>query len=460
MRKIILTRATLAFSALVGGFYLAACSGDDTTFAPADGGATHDAGHTPSDATNGTDAPDSADATSMPQDGSQDAARMDAMSDASVVDGSDALAPDGATASDAGLDATASDCLTASGADSFFTLADATKCVVAAYTVPTASLATLTWGRQGGPLGFESTPTLQIVRYAVPASATGTLTATRTPVAATGAPAGVFWGSQALDLPFFPTLGWTAISYTGGGAGAPGEVVIVDGMGAIANRYNVNGFFAETAVGLAASGGRLLYTGLSPLMSAAAPAAAGGLYAADACGTDAQNPRLLPAGDATCKDSFQVATWQGGSSGPVAVDADGNAFAILSTFGGSQEMRGFEHDVIARGAGATAGTTLVTTTGYTSELAADGKAAYFQPNDGTTFTPLDVQAVKYTVDTAGKTLAAAGAATTFLTMKKAGTAVALIVDDSHRLWVGVTNLSVADAGATTSTFFVIRDKTP
>lgn len=424
-----------AVTCALGVSFFAACSGDDTTYYPADGGAPREGGV---DATSGIDA-------------SVDA-HADAQADAAID-----AAPD---ATDAPSEASAADCLSASGADAFFTLMDATKCVVGAYTVDATSLGSLTWGRHGGPLGFESAPALKLVRYAVPATPTGTLVPTRTAVTVGSVPSGIYWGSQALDFPFFPTLGWTAIAYTGSGTGFPGEIVIVDGAGAVAKRYNVNGFFAETAVGLAASGGRLLYTGLSPLMTAAAATNAGGLYAADTCGTAGANPRLLPEGDGTCKDSFRVATWQAGSSGPVAADADGNAFAILSTFGGSQELRGFEHDAIARGAGAVAGNALFTMTGYTTELAADGRAAYFQSNDASTYTPLDVQTVKYTVDGTAKTVSPSGGPTTFLHMKTAGTAVALVVDDRRRLWVGVTNPGVGDAGPTRSTFFVLRDKTP
>lgn len=430
MKKLVVLCAALATSAAG-----VACSGDDTVGAAPDGGASFKDGGATIDTTAGGDA--GPDATST----------NDAASDA----------PND-VAHDAKPDASAADCLASSGSSAFFTISDASKCVVAVYTVPTPSLSSLTWGRHGGPLGFSAGATLDIVRYAVPNAATGALTPTNTPVTVSNVPNGAFWGSQALDFPFFPTLKWTAIAYTGSGAGFPGEIILVNDTGAVQTRYNVNGFFAETAV--ATNGGRLLYTGLSPLMSTPASTNMGGLYAADTCGTAASNPRLLPNGDATCMAPFKVSTWQAGSSGPVAVDASGNVFAILSTFGGNQELRGFEHDTVARGAAAVAGTPLFSMTGYTTELAADGKAAYFQSNDPNTYTPLDVQRVTYTVDANAKTITGGGAPATFLTMAKAGTAVALLVDDQSRLWVGVTNPGVGDAAATTSTFFVIRDKNP
>lgn len=425
MIKLVLSRATCALGA---GLFLVACSGDDTVV-PTDAGA-RDA---------------SFDATPFPDAGGSDTSmQVDAPHEAA----------------DAPSEASAADCLTASGADAFFTLDDATKCVVGVHTVAATSLSSLTWGRHNGPLGFRSGASLKLVRYAVPSTAMGALTPTSTTLTVSGVPGSAFWGSQALDFPFFPSLSWTAIAYTGSGAGFPGEVVIVDANGAVAKRYNVNGFFAETAVGVASSGGRLLYTGLSPIMTSAASTSAGGLYAADSCGTATTNPRLFPEGDTTCNDPIKVDSWQAGSSGPVAADADGNVFAILSTFGGMQELRGFEHDVVARGSAAIAGTPLFAITGYTSELAADGASAYFQSNDPNTFTALDVQRIKYTTNATAKTIAPSGALSTFLTMKTTGTSVALIVDGQRRLWVGVTNPGVGDAGSTTSTFFVIRDKNP
>lgn len=433
MKKRMVVCAALA-SSVVG----VACSGDDTVGAVPDGGVLPHDGGAIVDATGGGDA-------------GGDATAADSASDAGADVAVDAP-------SDAKSDASAADCLTSSGSGAFFTINDASKCVVGVYTVAAPSLSTLTWGRHNGPLGFESGATLNIVRYAVPQTATGALTPARTAVTVANVPNGVFWGSQALDFPFFPTLSWTAIAYTGSGAGFPGEVIIVNDTGAVQTRYDVNGFFAETAV--ATSGGRLLYTGLSPIAASPTSTNAGGLYAADTCGTAASNPRLLPQGDSTCAAPFQVSTWQAGSSGPVAVDASGNAFAILSTFGGNQELRGFEHDTVARGAAAVAGTPLFSMTGYTTELAADGKAAYFQSNDATTYTPLDVQRVSYTVDANAKTISAAGSPTTFLTMTKPGTAVALIVDGQGRLWVGVSDPGVGDAAPTASRFFVIRDKNP
>jgi hypothetical protein len=361
---------------------------------------------------------------------------------------------------------TPADCLPTTGAvgfDTFFTLGDSSKCIVAQYTVPTTYLSSLTWGRHGGPLGFDGSDATapKLVRYKVPATATGALAIESSTLSVSGIPTGVFFGSQALDLPFFK---WTAISYTGTGTGFPGEILLINDASAIATRYNVNGYFSETATGLAASGGRVLYTGLSPISTTATATNAGGLYAADSCGSLGSTPRLVPAGDATCKDPLKVATWEGGSSGPVATDPNDNVFAILSTFGGNQELRGFEKSVIARGSGATPGTKIFSSTGYTGELVADGKIVVWQPNETLSAAPwsraLDVQAIDYTVDATGKTVTPSGSARAFLTLKTAGTSVALLRDDSKRIWVGVTNPPEGDAGSTSSTFFVLRAKTP
>lgn len=360
-------------------------------------------------------------------------------------------------------DATPVTCLPTSGADgldAYFTLMDGKKCVVAQYDVPTAPVMTLTWGRHGGPLGFDGSDasSLKVVRWKAPAATTGTLTKTEEAHAVTAVPSGAFFGTQALDLPFFD---WTAISYTTIATASAGELLLVTSAGGDAvQRYDVNGFFSETVVGT--SSGRLFYTGLSPLSTSASTTNAGGLYFADSCGTASSSPRLTPAGDATCAAPALFATWQAGTSGSVAIDGRDDVFAILSTFGGNEELRAIHNSFAARGGTATGGTMLFTDTNYTSELAADGKTVYFQPNDPTVAFPappgLDVQAIAYSVDDTAKTVSASGSAKTFLKLAKAGTAVALLVDDLGRLWVGVAKATSGDAGPTSSIFFVLGDK--
>lgn len=349
------------------------------------------------------------------------------------------------------------DCIDATSMDAYFTLEDTTKCLVAKYDVPVASLGNLTWGRHGGPLGFDGGSAPNLVRYELPSTVTGSLTIKKTAVTVGTVPSGVFWGSQAIDLPFF---GWTAFSYTGSGMGYPGKMFLVNTTGDVKS-YDVNGFYAGSAIGLSSSsGGRILHTALGPISATPTTSNAGGIYAADSCGTASTNPRLLPEGDGACKAPFKVATWEAGSSGPVAVDPDDNFFAILSSFGGNQELRGFERTTIARGAGETAGTKLFADTQYTSDLVADGKAVYWQPNDSSTWSPVNPKMLAYKVDAIAKKVTAEGTPKTFLTMKTAGTAVTLVRDSSRRVWVGLTVPGTGDAGATSSVFFVLRAKTP
>ncbi len=382
----------------------------------------------------------------------------DAGADSAVVDS--AVVDSGAPPVDSGEDSgsevstdagTEKDCLATPGTDPFFTLEDASKCVVARYDVASGSLGSLTWGRHKGPLGFSSGATPALVRYEVPATATGTLTSKRTEIAVPSVPMGAFWGGAAYDLPFF---GWTAFSYTGTGAGFPGEVLLADSAGAL-TRYHVNGFFAAAVVGSAA-GGRVVHTSVGPLSAMKSTENAGGVYAADSCGAG----KLLPEGDASCAAPQKLSTWEAGSSGPIAADPDDNVFAILSKFGGKQELRGFERSTIARGGKATEGTAIFSDDQYTSDLVADGRALYWQPNDSKTFSPVDVMTIGYSVDAAAKKIAPSGAPKTFLKMKTPGTSVALVRDHQRRLWVAVAAPATGDAGPTSSVLFVLRAKNP
>lgn len=381
----------------------------------------------------------------------------DTASDTRAESAVDSVADSGASDGDAS-DVPAVTCLPTSGADgldAYFTLMDPTKCVVAQYDVAAAGLSSLTWGRHGGPLGVDASDatSVKVVRWKAPSSTTGALTKTEEAHHLTSVPSGAFFGGQALDLPFYD---WTALSYSTTGTGYPGELLLVTSSGDdAAVRYHVNGFFSETAV--ATSGGRLFYTGLSPISATTTTTNAGGLYFADTCGSASSDPRLVPKTDATCAAPALYKTWQAGTSSPVTIDRADDVFAILSTFGGNEELRGFHHSATARGSTPIDGTTLLSDKNFTSEMAADGKAVYLQPNDPSTFKALDVQAITYGVDDTGKTITA-GATSTFLALKKAGTPVALIVDDASRLWVGVAKPTTSDAGPTSSIFFVLGNK--
>jgi hypothetical protein len=419
---------TLAVIVGLGGA-LVACSGKENVTPTLDAGG--DASAETSTEAGGDSASDAAGDTAS-----------EASSDAGdAADATDATE----TSVDAGSPA---DCLPTTDFATIFTLQDANKCVVGQYSVAATGLTALTWGRHGGPLGFDGTTTPTIVRYQVPGTATGSATAQKQTVTVPGLPTTSYWGSQAVDLPFF---GWTAIAYTGNGVGFPGELVLVDGTGGL-TRYDVNGLFAMSAVGL--SGGRILYTGLSTIGTAPTTMNQGALYAADACGTASVSPRLVPNGDTTCTAPSSVASWQAGTSGPVTKDPSENLFAILDTYMGNQEIRGFERSKVAHGAPPTPGDTVATMTGGGTELAGDGKSLFFQPTDAS-YTALDVIAIDYTVDTTQKKITAA-APRTLLKLVNAGTSVSLVVDDAKRLWV-----AVAKSGSTTESWlFVLRDKNP
>jgi hypothetical protein len=124
---------------------------------------------------------------------------------------------------------------------------------------------------------------------------------------------------------------------------------------------------------------------------------------------------------------------------------------VSSFAAGTQEARGFLASSIARGAAATAGVTLFTMSGFSGSLAAlspSGTApgvVALQPFDATSFDALDVVEQKFTT---GSSLAAMGTQTTLLTVPPQSPGLALLVDGSQRLWVGVS-------GASSTTYVVL-----
>jgi len=251
-------------------------------------------------------------------------------------------------------------------------------------------------------------------------------------------PAAGHLGAQAIDLPFF---GWTAVSWTSD-FGMPGGEVLLVHDGKVAPKYSVNGLYAAAALGTCAAG-RLLYAGLSvvdePMMGDNA------LYAADSCGTEGKDARLLPYGDATCASPVAVETW-GDASGPVAVDSAGNAIAVMVTYDvngdPSNEAHAFEATKVARGAAPAMGTPLFTKPGFGASLAAiapsstDSGIAAFQANDPATFEALDPIEQRYTVS--GSAVKPQGTPATLFQLTTADTPVWMFTDPSDRLWLGVS----------------------
>lgn len=333
-------------------------------------------------------------------------------------------------------------CLETAEIADVLTLKDDTLCAVARYdAAEELGFTAPSWGSHGGPLTVRAgmNGKFDLVRWTPPASAKGTLTRKEANVDGM-IPAGAFLGGQAVDLPFF---GWTAISWTGSFPDLTGEILLVKGS-AVDKSYATNGAFATAGISAANAQGRLLLTGLSAVGDA--KAGANGLYAADTCGTAAQ-PSLLPGQDATCKAPISVTAW-GDSSGPVTVDHDGNAFAVMTSFDGTQEARGFDAASIARGAGTTAGVKLFTIPGFGANVAALAPTStapgivVYQPSSETTFLPVDAIEQQYTV-TGGK-LAAVGALKPMLQATTADAFLYVMVDDQERLWVGTDTA----AGAT------------
>lgn len=341
-------------------------------------------------------------------------------------------------------------CLDAAAIADVLTVKDPALCAIARYDASEAlGFNPPSWGAHGGPLTLRAgmNGTFDLVRWTPPAGAKGALTKQEVNVDGM-IPKTAFLGAQAVDVPFF---GWTALSWTGAFPDLAGEVLLVKG-GAVEKRYATNGAYAAAGIAAANSQGRLLLTGLSAVGDATS--GANGLFAADTCGSAAM-PSLLPGMDATCKAPIGVAAW-GDSSGPVAVDHDGNAFAVMSSFDDTQEARGFDAASIARGAGPTDGAKLFTIPGFGSNLAAlapkgaaPGFVAY-QPSSGTTFLPEDVIAQQYSV-TGGK-LAAVGAPKPLLQATTANAYLYLMVDDQEHLWIGTDTA----AGAT----YVVLARTP
>ncbi|MDC0743731.1 hypothetical protein [Polyangium mundeleinium] len=322
-------------------------------------------------------------------------------------------------------------CLDPSTYADLFTVKDAGFCVVGLYESDAVVGAPSTWGRHGGPVAVSPAPapgSVTIERLTPPGGATGKLTITTSDVD-TKIPAMTFLGAQAIDLPFFD---WTVVSYTA--SDLTGEIVLLDGT-TVAARYPVNGFYAGVGVGDGTLG-RLLYTGISPVNDAATKTNA--LYAADACGTAASMPRLVPDGDMTCAAPLAVDTF-GVASGPIAADHAGNVFVIMSEANGDQDARGYAAEKVARGTGPAAGASLFTLPGYAGSLAAiapgsgDTGVLAFQPVDGTTFDALDVVAQRYRVENGA--VVAEGTPGVFLSAATPGASLPFFTDDQDRLWV-------------------------
>jgi hypothetical protein len=327
-------------------------------------------------------------------------------------------------AGDGGGGGSAGPCLPAEDFEDLFALELDELCAVAIYDADlvTAQYGMLpTWGRHDGLLtgtyvskGGQTIDAVEIERWTAPAGTTGELELDETSVDADIA-AVVFGGAQLVDLD--ATL--TAFSYTGDDFATEGGLVALDADGPVAEATLIGGF------GMAVSGEQLLVTSLK------APAGNGpnaaGFYGAELCVDElACNP-------------FEIAAW-GDNTGPLAVDLDGNAFAVMVTFGETttQEARGWTADQIASGADAGDGATVFAIDESGSPLAAiapEGEEPgilVFQPAG---LAPLEPVAVRYT---AGATVEALDEdPVPLLDLADDGAPVTFTTDGLGRVWVGV-----------------------
>jgi hypothetical protein len=334
-------------------------------------------------------------------------------------------------------------CLDPSSYDDLFTITDPTICAIAVRELDLAydyQVAAMTWGEyHHGPLIVTAGTNAGDVSLLRASIADDTSMALDTQNVAAGIPAGAYLGNQALDLGFF---NWTAISWTGPAPSTEGQLILLDGT-TVATSYAANGPYALAAVADDANTGRLLYSGLSAIDDATG--GRNGLYAADSCGTTGPTAAL-----GTCAPGVAVDTW-GDASGPITVDAAGNAFAVMPTFSAdTQQARGFTRSDIQRGAPASMGSIFFTISGFGSALAAmapsgtDPGVLAFQPADPM---PLDVLEVTYTAALVPDT------PHTLLTLTSAGTALGMTNDDQGQIWVA------GPRGAKTA-FVVLARKSP
>ncbi|HHH29376.1 MAG TPA: hypothetical protein ENK57_13665 [Polyangiaceae bacterium] len=337
-------------------------------------------------------------------------------------------------------------CLDASQHESVFTLDVPELCLVATYTAPFAALsyAPPTWGRHGGPLTLTQayngpTPTdeLTLTRWAVPAEATGALSTMEVigPFNAGVTGTDPFFAGVAVDLPDTPLtlVGWADATLAG-------QLIALDGT-TIADAWDAHGYFWGAALSDGTTT-RLLHSSLSELGANAADTS--GVYAAD---WNAASPGTPTNGT--------VDTW-GLANGPVAVDADGNAFAVMTDYiNGNQILRGWPAAAVAPDTtGSVVGTELWDLPGFGSSLAAlapsgnEGLVFYqAQTFDGNGVVNDDVTLQRYEID--GGAVAPLGVPTTGISLVADNAEVVLFADSANRLWIGTAD------GSSGSVFYVL-----
>lgn len=175
------------------------------------------------------------------------------------------------------------------------------------------------WGRHGGPMVTTQVYVMPagdpgVIRWTIPETAGDPATKTELVFAtADNLPAQFFYGPDGMvDLPYGA---YALLSYSGTGPAFPGEALLYnENYDAVASRAHANGFYSGAGFGQRG----LVYSGLSGLSGEVSATEDNGLWAAELC-----SDSLVPSGG--CRASVKLFGWTG-SSGPVAVDTNGNAF--------------------------------------------------------------------------------------------------------------------------------------
>jgi hypothetical protein len=432
---------------------LAACSDDESTFVPptsatggsagssagsaGDGGAAGSGGAAAGSAGNGGNAGDGGSAGNAGAAGDGGSAGdSGAAGEAGAGDGGNAGqggagAAGGGAAGQAGAGGAAS-CLPPGAHAKVLTLGAASPlCVARVHKTPLASLGfafSANWGRHGGPLSTDTTSGAEVRRWEVPGDPQGPITSgAAVKVEVEKIPVGSFFG-PAIDVPFHD---WTVLTYTTAPPAFEGEVIALNGaLTAVQARSPVNGWFSAAA--LPGSKQRLLFTGLSPVLTAPGSGADSGLFYVDPCDATA----IVKPG---CGASGKLGGWES-NSGPVATDEAGHLFAAASTFGGKQEVRGFLPSEAA-GSVLVVGQTILSDSDFSTSLAAlgdpDGQGGLLvvQASDSTTFGAKPAQLFSYEVGSGGLTSTAV--VDGGFTAKVAGAAPQVFAGSDGHLWVAV-----------------------
>ena len=249
------------------------------------------------------------------------------------------------------------------------------------------------WGNHGGPMVTTqvytapdaSAPAPGVIRYTVPAGATGAAIAKNVVFTkAAGLPTTFFYGADGMvDLPFG---NFAMLTYTGSGAGFPGEALLYSkDYDRVVARAKSNGVYSAVGAGTKT----FVYTALSPFAAAPTTSTDNGLYVSELC-----NQEIVATG--ACKAPAKLFGWAG-NSGPVAVDGLGNAFVGASLSGGDAIYGAASSEVARVGAATRVELATVTSPG-TSSLAAiapEGTAPGFvlaKTYDGATPAPAYAQA--------------------------------------------------------------------